>query len=449
MGIYDFSVAHRSRQNEIRDIGLSGQDDLQVGFGERFTSANELTFNRYTPMGRDRVFEQKYRERDQVLKDAGLIENQLLTTKRIMDRVDSGNYPNIKSDDLGRPIQKDENGKFQFIDFEEFLEDNAKNDTILHDLISANPELGIMSDEQISSLVMMEQLEILHRDEDLAERSTFLGKVGFITGAAVGWIRDPSHFITSLVGLTPLGRLSMSANFMRVGAAEATIVGALELREKEGEVAFRRRTGEPELTAQEAFIESGIAVGTAGILGGTVGAVIGRFTRAIPPSTNNANNAVTDETQQIVDSIRQSQSRGTQFDPDIEQAADLLDEALQIARSAPEDISYESHMNNYSNARVAIAEGSNVGGADDLGSLTRASNQDVEAPIASQTAIPDATPDAQDIAILDLRNTLEKEDILTSGPNEVGDITTSSSRQLLADLDSEEAAVRATLDCLG
>lgn len=448
MGIYDSSVAFRSRQNELQDIGLSGQDDLSAGFGERFTSANELTFNRYTPLGRDRAFEDKYRSRDKILMDAGLISEQLLTSKRIMDRQESGNYPALKSNLLGRPLQDQHVNPQLLLDFPSHVQDTEINDNLLMDLRAAHPELEILSDEEIASNVMMDQLEIIHRDEDLAERSTFLGKVGFLTGSMVGWLRDPTHFLSSLVGLTPAGRLSMLQNFFRVGAAEASIIGALELSEKKGEVGFRRRTGEESLTTSEAAIESAFVVGGGFLLGGAVGATIGRFSRPIARS-DTANNVVDDATQDVLDRIRDQQSRGATFDPEIEQAADLIDEALQVARSAPEEVPYEVHMQKYADARTAIAEGNNVPGPDDLSSLVRASDADVSAPNDSLTFIPNAELSVQDRAILDLRQTLDVEDVITQSTSASGDISSVSSREILSTLDSENAAVRATITCLG
>ena len=449
MSIYESSVAFRSRQNELRDIGLSGQDDLPAGFGERFTSANELTFNRYTPLGRDRAFEDFYKKRDDILINKGLISKELLTTKRLMDRRDSGNYPNLNTGLLGRALESDNiDTQLGFFDPELFEVDVKENDQLLMDLKSAHPELNIMSDEEISSKVMMDQLEILSRDEDLAERSNFLGKVGYLTGSMVGWLRDPVHFASSLAGITPVGRLSMLQNFFRVGAAEAAVVSSLEFAEKAGEVSFRRRTGEEDLTTQQALIESATNVGLGFVVGGSIGALIGGFTRPIPPSLF-GNNNVSDRTQTIVDEARLLQNRGFNFDSEIAQAVDMLDEAMQIARSAPLDTSYETHLNNYSNARNAIADSRNVPGPDDLDATIRASDQDVDAPTGSETASPNTELDVQDRAILSMRETLANEDIVISTRNKSGDITKVSSRDILAGLDMDDAAVRATINCLG
>lgn len=450
MGIYDSSVAFNSRQKELQDIGLTGQDDLQVGFGERFTSANQLTFNRYTPEGRDRAFEDIYAQRDEILINAGLIEDPLLTTKRLTDRRDSGNYPALNSDLLGRPTGDPiADAKLAiFEDFEAYLKDNEHNDQLLMDLRAAHPELNIQSDEEIASQVVMDQTEILHRDEDLAERSTFLGKAGYLTGSMVGWVRDPVHFLSSLAGLSPAGRLSMAQNFLRVGAAEAAIVTALEVAEKPKEIQFRRLTGEESLTVAQAELESALTIGTSFVIGGAIGAAIGRFTRPIARSAT-GNNAVNDATQATVDKIRTQQAKGTIFDPEVEQAADLLDESLQIARGAPEDVTYETHMNNYAEARKAIAEGDNVPGAEDLGAVKRASDVDVDAPVTSETAVPNAVDSVQDLAIADLRATLTSQDVTTRTTSPSGEITAVSSRQVLADLDAEDAAIKATITCLG
>lgn len=447
MGIYDNTVASRSRDLEIQDIGLQGQDDLRVGFGERFSAANKLTFNRYTPYGRDRVFEDEYDKRDRILQDAGLSTEALITTKRVLDRRDSGNYPDLKSDNLGRPVI-DDKGVVQIIDFDQYLKEVSDNDQLLMELRNNHPELDIQTDEEIASKVKMDQIEILTQDEDLAERSSFLGKTGYLTGSMVGWLRDPTHVLASLVGLSPVGRAAMTANFLRVGAAEASIVAALEVIEKPGEVEFRRRTGEEDLTTGEALIESGVNIATAGVVGGSIGVVVGRFLKAPIPPSRTGNNVVTEATQDTVDTIRAAQAKGRVFDPEVEQATELLDETLQVARNAPKDTSYETHMDNYSDARRAMAQGEDMPGADNNASVIRASDEEVSAPQGSQTAIPENDLSVQDRAIGDLRTKLDSEDIAVNRTVD-GKITSSSSRAFLAELDAEDAAVRATIDCLG
>lgn len=447
MGIYDNTVASRSRNLEIQQIGLQGQDDLRVGFGERFSSANKLTFNRYTPYGRDKVFEDEYDKRDKILQGAGLSTEALITTKRLLDRRDSGNYPDLKSDNLGRPIL-DNKDVIQVVNFQQYLKEIADNDELLMELKNNHPELDIQSDEEIASKVKMDQIELLNQDEDLAERSSFLGKTGYLTGSMVGWLRDPTHVLASLVGLSPVGRAAMLSNFLRVGAAESSIVAALEVVEKPGEIEFRRRTGEEELTTGEALIESGVNIAAAGVIGGSIGAIVGRFVRPPIPPSRTGNNAVTEATQGVVDNVRAEQATGRVFDPEIEQATDLLDEALQVARNAPKDTSYETHMDNYSDARRAMAQGEDMPGVDNSASVVRASDEEVSAPQGSQTAIPENELSVQDRAIGDLRASLEKQDVAVSRTID-GDVSTSSSREFLAQLDSEDAAVRATIDCLG
>ncbi len=449
MGIYDFSTAHRSRITEMKAIGLSGQDDLRVGFGERFSNANKLTFDQYTPLGRDRLFENHFAARDKILMENGLIESPLLTTIRQQHRDESGGYPRLATSLLGRPIKRDEKtGLSHLVSEQEFFDDNKANEEFLTDLIANNPELGILSDEEISSQVIMDQIQILATDSDLAERSSFLGKVGNLAGIAFGWGRDPTHLFTALVGGTPTRGASALTNFFKVGRAEASVVAALEVVEKKSEVAVRRKTGEPDLTTGQAFLESFINIAAGGVIGGAAGAAVGRFLRPLPASLHNSNNAVTETTQDIVNKAREQQARGVQLDPEIEQAVDLLDESLQIARSAPDNIYYETHMSNYAEARASISKGETIQPLDNRG-ITRASDVDVDAPQGSQTINPDATPEIQDIVIADLRVTLEKQDIKFQTTNIAGDLTTVSARDVLRGLDAEDAAVRATIDCLG
>ena len=453
MGIYDETVGARSREKELVDIGLTGQDDLRVGFGERFASANALAFGRYTPYGRDMAFNEAYDKRDKILMDAGLTTEALVTTQRVLNRQRSGNYPSLKSNYLGRGEDFNSFGDelSAQIQGEQYLRDKEQNDELLLDLINAHPELDIQSDEQIASDILMNQLELLETDEDLAERGNFLGKVGFLTGSMVGWLRDPGHAASALAGISPVGRLSMATNFLRVGASEASIIAALELIEKPGEVAFRRQFGEPDLTTAEALTESVVNIGTGGVVGGGVGALIGRATRPkrpIPKSFT-GNNAVTESTQELVDKVRASQAKGVVFDPEIEQAADLLEEMLLIARNAPDDVSYETHLNKYSEARRAISEGTDVPGPDDLKGIIKSSNEEVTAPPQSETSIPSPDTLIQDRGIGDLRARLERSDVTSTRTLETGENVTVSSRETLAALDAEDAAVRATIDCLG
>ena len=155
--------------------------------------------------------------------------------------------------------------------------------------------------------------------------------------------------------------------------------------------------------------------------------------------------------EEVLDEFRRVQGTGTVFDPEAEQAANLLDETLQIARSSPVDTSYETHMSNYAEARRNLAEGNEIQvGVDDFGQIRRASDQDVDAPINSQTATPETNIDVQNRAIQSLRNTLESEDVVFNQPTTVaGEFTPVSSRETIRQLDAEDAAVRATIDCLG
>ena len=453
MGIYDNTVASRSHLIELQEIGLEGEQDLAVGFGERFSLANKLTYQRFTPLGREAVIESEFRERDKILIDNGLATKELLTTQRIISRAESGNYPSLTSDTQGRNmLGLPKSNVLGFISFKDELERNNENDQILLDLISEHPELGIKSDDEIFSDVLLKQQELLSKDSDFADRSTFMGKLGYLTGSMVGWIREPKHFLSSLIGLSPVGRATMAANFFRVGAAEASIVTALELQDAPTQTRFRREFGEPELTTGQAIVESGINIAGSAVFGGTVGAVTGRFFRPIPPSANNSNNAVSEFTQELLDefsTIQQSPS-STPIDLELQQAASLLDETLQIARNAPIDTTYETHMSNYSQARVSIAEGDNITvGVDDFSMVQRASDQEVFAPINTETGIPESNIEIQQRAVGKLRTTLEARDVNITQRSPDGDLIEVSSRETLRQLDSEDAAIRATIDCLG
>ncbi len=450
MGIYDSSVASKSREIELKEIGLEGEKDLASGFGERFSFANKITYQRYTPMGRSSVLEDEYSKRDDILKQSGLIDGQLLTTQRLVDRANSGNYPGLKSDLLGRNLFGiSSNEEETALSEKPFINKNRENDELLLQLQKDNPNLEIKTDEEISSDVAMQQIELLNRDEDLADRSTFLGSVGYLTGSMVGWIRDPTHFLSSLVGLSPAGRLSAASNFFRVGAAESAIVGAIEIAEKPTEVEFRRRFGEPDLTTSEALIESGITVAGAGIIGGGIGALIGKFSRPLARSETN-NNAATEASQEIVDEFRRLQGTGTVFEPEVEQAANILDQTLEISRNSPTNTSYETHMSNYAEARRNLAEGQEVQvGVDDIGQVQRASDQDVIAPVGSESAIPESSLDIQNRAVQGLRTALEADDVFITQTGVQGRVEQVSAREVLQQLDNEDAAVRATIDCLG
>lgn len=452
MGIYDNTVASRSRNQQLKEIALQGDQDLLVGFGERFTHANKLTFQRHTNTGQEKVFEEKYAQRDQILKDAGLIEKDLLTTQRLIDRSEAGNRPFLNDNNfLG--IGEKQKDILGMPDFDEFLRDNEKYDELLNDFISAHPELNILSDEQIRSEVAMDQFELLNRDQDLAERSTWLGKAGYLAGSMVGWLRDPVNSSSSLLGLSSVGRLTMAQNFLRVGSTEAILTGILEFKRKPSELEFRKEFGEPDLTVSDVEKEAILASAGSFVLGGGIGSLVGRFVRGrsrlkIAESETNNNN-VTEGTQDLVDAVRARQAAGESFDIQVEQATDLLDEALQIARAAPKDTSYERHMTNYASARKAVAEGLDVKGADEFSQTVRGSDQRVEAPDGSQTAIPESTIDVQNRAITGLRTELNKNDVLTNTAGTEGGAVNISSREILDNLDAQDAAVRATIDCLG
>ena len=75
----------------------------------------------------------------------------------------------------------------------------------------------------------------------------------------------------------------------------------------------------------------------------------------------------------------------------------------------------------------------------------------MEAHVDELMAIPGVTVDAEKVAAATLRNTLKNEDIFINqaGRTPSDPSVQTSTRARLEQLDSNEASIRATLDCLG
>ena len=312
------------------------------------------------------------------------------------------------------------------------------NEELIQSIKQSHPDLNIKTDSEIEQEVIQDQLDLLDRDKDLQERSTFLGKVGYLTGSLVGWIRDPTHAASLLAGGSITRGASMLTNFLRVGAAEAAIEAAIVTGEKGAEVEFRRSTGE-EVSATQAILEAGVEVGLAGVLGGTVGAVGGFIAKAIPKAKN-PTNAASEASAELLDKFNKSAKNPT---AEQVQAAALLDETVRIAKRAPKDANYEQHMTDYAHARKSIVEGRDINKADAGVDSTK-----VEPPESSRLADTEVTPDEADILIKDVKDSLEVEDVTFRELNKDNQvISEKSARGVMNDLDAQDKALRDTITC--
>lgn len=425
--LYDNTTFVRSQREEDLTNAIQGPEDLSVGFGERFSIGNQLTFSRFTETGRQANFTGRYEERDNALMDAGLTDGPLLTRGKL------NNLPGSIANQLF-PLVGTPEGVVD-ANTDPVLE---RNEELIRNIKQSHPELNIKTDSEIEQDLIQEQQDLMDRDKDLQERSNFLGKVGYLTGSALGWLRDPVHAVSILGGAGAIRGAGVAANFLRVGAAEASIEAALTVVEKPGEVEFRRFTGE-DVTGTQAVIESGVQVAAAGVLGGAVGAAGGLIGRAIP-TAKNPTSAVSQTSEELLERFKKEVTNPT---AEQTQSAELLDELLDISKASPNGAGYEKHLKDYADARKSITEGRDVDMPDEGISSTK-----VEPPEGSKLADTDVTPDEEDLIIQDVRNSLEAEDVTFTKLDKDNQVTSErSAREIMEELDAEEKAIRDTISC--
>ena len=489
MGIYDNTPAAKSRKINRMETAIRGPEDFPVGLQERFSATFNSIRQRHTPRGNANVIGDKIAERNQIIADNQLLPDGEIVFTPIQADAASGVNRFTSFNVFGNPLGIPTRDQFEFegrpttvISNAELAKRSVDDDKILTQLILDNPDLGILSDNEIERIITDEQNEILANDEDLRGRTNLAGTIGFIAGGLAATVTDPFFASTSAISLGTGGAAGIAAQALRVGVANAFINGATEVITKDAEVAFRNKFGE-DLSLAQATTESLFTTGGGFVLGGTLGGAIGIFRKLfgktaiqaapnnpLPASKNNGNNVPTEAMQETLNKyhnvyqnnvtpdrnpmFKQSgiSTEGTVFDPQVQQAARLLQENLDVARSAPNNTSYEAHMARYSETRLQVAEkGSVTLDPSETAPFIEQSNLLVEPQLRSEMAIPGVTVDAENVAVATLRATLKNEDIFINeaGRTRSDPSVQTSTRQVLETLDSNEASIRATLDCLG
>ncbi len=489
MGIYDNTPAAKSRKINRQENVIKGPQDFPVGLQERFSATFNSIRQRHTPRGNANVIGDKIAERNQIIADNDLLPDGQIVFTPIQADAASGFNRFTSFNVFGNPLGIPTRDQFDFEGRETTVISNAElairsvdDDKILAQLIIDNPDLGILSDNEIERIITDEQNEILLKDEDLQGRTNLAGTIGFIAGGFAATITDPFFAATSLASLPTGGTATIAAQALRVGLANAFINGATEIITKDPEVKFRNKFGE-DISLAQATTETLFTTGGGFVLGGTLGGAIGIFRKLfgksaaqgvannpLPASKNNGNNVPTEAMQESLNKyhniykntvmpdrnpmFKQSgiSAEGTVFDPQVQQAARLLQENLDVARSAPNNTNYEAHMARYSETRLQVAEkGSVTLDPSETAPFIEQSNLLVEPQLRSQMAIPGVTVEAENVAAATLRNTLRDKDIFINeaGRNPSDPTVQTSTRARLEQLDSNEASIRATLDCLG
>lgn len=425
MSLYgEGTTQFKSMIQEQTENGLQeGANDLSVGFFDRFSIGHQVEFTRFTQSGRKGLYTAQYEERDKLLMDEGLIDQPLVTRNRFKQNEDTLKVQNFQSD-------------------EDWEHTTQSAEELVRSLKQSRPDLKILTDEEIEQNIIQDQQELLAKDQDLQERSTFMGKVGYLAGVATGWARDPVHIASLLAGGTLARGAGILLNMFRIGSAEVAVESVIQSVEKSKEVAFRRLTGEDVSTTQ-ALQEVTIDVGLAGTIGSVLGGVGGFVTRALP-TPKNPSNVATDATAELLDNYATKVREGYVPTAKEAQSAELLDETVRIMKSAPEGANYEKHLSDYASARRNLTEGTETSKVDEGLDTT-----DVDAVEGSRLGNPEVAPDEEVLLINEIRNSLEVEDITLRDLNKNDEIIgEKSAREVFEELDADERAITDTINCL-
>ena len=155
-----------------------------------------------------------------------------------------------------------------------------------------NPNNPIRSYDEIEQEIITEYNVRKSLIDAQSDTSSVIDKIQSLLSGGAGFAADPTNLLSYLIGgSVGIGGKTILGAFGKAATAEAGIEGALQAKDKPGEVELREKAGENPTAGQIAG-EVALEVGAASLFGGTFGAIAKGISKALgldtpktPPKT--------------------------------------------------------------------------------------------------------------------------------------------------------------------